>query len=288
MHEQEAISEESIGLNVPYLVVLAGESVGRVIRLEPDAKMRAGRTRQCELFFDCENISREHAVFEMDEDGHATVCDLESTNGTLVNGKKVRSALLKDGDRICLGDVILRYSYKDDLEFDFQQDLYDKATRDPLTGVFNKRYFLEHLHKEFAFHERHEMPLSLFILDLDNFKSLNDTYGHVNGDIVLKSLAKEVKSCMRQEDVFARFGGEEFVALFRCTPRDTALAIAEKLLQLICSMKFATSSLEFSTSATIGVITYENRNFDAPDDMLMAADRNLYKGKSAGKNRVVG
>ena len=273
---------------VPYIVVLAGDSVGKVIKLDPDKPMRAGRVRDCEICFDCENISREHLVLEVTDEGTTRLTDLGSTNGTLVNGKKIDSVILEDGDRICMGNVILRYSVKDNLEFDFQQELYDKATRDPLTGAFNKRYFMETFHKEFSFHKRQKMPLSLILFDLDDFKRLNDTYGHVNGDIVLKSLAREIMSCMRREDTFARFGGEEFVALFRFTPRTNALAITKKLLELVRAMQFSTPSVEFSTSATFGVASLEDDNYTTPDEMLMAADQNLYIGKNQGKNTVVG
>ena len=273
---------------VPYLVVLAGDSSGKVIRLRPNATFVAGRTRECDLCFDCENISRKHACFELDNLCNTTLRDLGSTNGTIVNGKKITTALLNDGDRICMGDIILRYSYQDALEFDLQRDLYNKATRDALTGAFNKRYFKENFHKEFSFHKRQNLPLSLIILDLDDFKKLNDTYGHVNGDIVLKSLAKEIISCMRREDIFARFGGEEFVALFRCTPHSTAITIANKLVELVNTMKFTTSTLEFNTTATVGLATLAEGNFNTPEEMLMAADRNLYVGKHSGKNMVVG
>ena len=273
---------------VPYMVVLAGESVGRVVRFDANKVLLAGRARHCEIYFDCDNISREHARFEVDAEGNTRISDLQSTNGTLVNGKKVDTTILNDGDRICLGNVILRFSLKDDLEFDFQQDLYHKATKDPLTGVFNKRYFMEAFYKEFAHHKRHTKPLSLLLFDLDDFKRLNDTYGHVNGDIVLKSLAREIVSCLRDEDVFARFGGEEFVALFRYTGRDSAMVVARKLLELVRSMRFATPTLEFTVSATIGIATLEDGNFETIEDMLMHADQNLYLGKSQGKNRVVG
>lgn len=273
---------------VPYLVVLAGGSVGRVVRLQSNAIMKAGRARTCQISFDCDNISREHVQFETDKLGNTTLSDLKSTNGTLVNGKRIDSILLKDGDRICMGNLILRYSLKDDLEYDFHQDLYDKATKDPLTAAYNKRFFMEAFQKEFAYHQRHNKPLSLLIFDLDNFKKLNDTYGHVNGDIVLKSTAREIMSCLRHEDLFCRFGGEEFVVLFRYTTREAAVNIAEKLKDLIAQMKFATPGVEFQVTATIGVATLENDEFETVDDMLMQADQNLYVGKSRGKNRVIG
>lgn len=273
---------------VPYVVVLAGESVGRVVRLEPNSSVVAGRARSCEVYFDCENISREHARFTISEAGATTLHDLNSTNGTLVNGKKVEARILEDGDRICMGNVILRFSLKDDLEFGFHQDLYDKATKDPMTGAFNKRFLMETLDKEFSYHLRHDKPLSLMIFDIDDFKRLNDTYGHMNGDIVLKSVSREITACLRFEDLFARFGGEEFVALFRFTTRENALRIAEKLLELIRGLEFATSTTKFSITATCGVATLEGGNFDKPEALLMKADQNLYIGKSRGKDQVVG
>lgn len=274
--------------SVPYMVVLAGEMVGRVVRLKLEASMRAGRVRACEIYFNCSNISREHACFKVDEKGQTTLVDLNSTNGTLVNGKRISERVLRDGDRISMGNVILRYSLKDNLEFDLQQDLYHKATRDPLTGAFNKRYFMEVFQKEFSYHRRHDKPLSLVMIDLDDFKRLNDTYGHLNGDIVLKSLSSEVIACLREEDIFARFGGEEFVAIFRYTPRENAIAVASKLLEMIQGMLFTSKSLEFTVSATIGVATLEGSNFESVEQMLMQADQNLYIGKNQGKNQVIG
>lgn len=274
--------------SVPYMVVLAGEMVGRVVRLKLGEAMRAGRLRNCEIYFNCSNISREHASFKVDKEGGTTLLDLNSTNGTLVNGKRVTEKVLEDGDRICMGNIILRYSLKDNLEFDLQQDLYRKATRDPLTGAFNKRYFMEVFQKEFSYHRRHDKPLSLVLIDLDDFKRLNDTYGHLNGDIVLQSLTDEVIACLREEDIFARFGGEEFVAIFRYTPRQNAITVANKLLEMIHGMLFTSENLEFNISATIGVATLENNNFDSIEEMLMQADQNLYIGKNQGKNQVIG
>ncbi len=273
---------------IPHLVVLAGDSIGKVVRLRRNHSLKAGRTRDCELCFDCDNISRKHASVEVDGEGKTTITDLNSTNGTLVNGKKIKEAILNDGDRICMGDIILRYSFKDNIEFDLQQDLYDKATKDPLTQTFNRRYFMDIFQKEFAFHKRQSLPLSLILIDLDDLKQLNDTYGHVNGDMVLKSLSREIMSCMRKEDILARFGGEEFIALFRCTPRKVALTIGNKLIELISAMNFSTPTLEFSTSSTIGLATLMDNNYETLEEMLIAADKNLYLGKEQGKNIVVG
>jgi len=262
--------------------------VGRVIRLIKNETMVVGRSRTCDIFLDCSNISRNHASFELDDKGNTAIVDMGSTNGTIVNGKKVKREFLVDGDRLCMGNVILRFSQKDGLEYDFQQNLYDKATKDPLTGVFNKRYFMETLNKEFSFHSRQDQPLSLMMIDLDDFKHINDTYGHVHGDTVLKELCKEINRSLRTEDILARFGGEEFVILFRKTPLDAAMGIAEKIWSLVRDMTFDTAEASFSVTITIGVATLAAGVPASPDALLMAADQNLYVGKKEGKDRIVG
>lgn len=283
----EEKTQQTASLNVPYLVVLAGDVNGRVIRLVPGRKMAAGRSRRCEVFLDDRNISRVHAHFTTDRSGQTTLEDAGSTNGTLVNGKRVDVAQLQDGDRICMGNVILRYSLKDDLEYVCQHDLFEKATKDQLTGIYNKAFFLDAFRKEFTYHRRYNKPLSLLMLDLDNFKKINDIYGHVNGDVVLRSVCREMSQCLRTEDLLARYGGEEFAVLFRNTGADTARRIARKLLQLVRSMKFSTPSAEFKISMTVGMATYLDENFDSMETMIIHADRNLYVGKRKGKNQVI-
>ncbi len=272
---------------MPYIVVLAGDSVGRVVRLDRNHAMVAGRTRRCDIYFNCENISREHVRFDIDAKGVVVLTDLESTNGTLVNGKKIDSLTLRDGDRICMGNVILRFSLKDDLDFDLQQELYNKATRDPLTNAYNKRFFLDYLKKEFAHHQRYEKPMSVVFFDLDDFKRLNDTYGHLTGDLVLKSLAREIGEVLREEDIFARFGGEEFVALFRNTDGDRAAVIADKLLEVVRRMEFATPLEAFKVTATAGIATLVGTNFENAETLLKHADDRLFEGKARGKDQVV-
>lgn len=273
---------------VPYLVVLAGETVGRVIQLGKSVSIEVGRSPACGVFLDCENISRSHARIDLDAQGEATVIDMQSTNGTMVNGKKVPRQHLLDGDRVCFGNVILRFSHQDGLEYDFQQSLYDKATKDALTGAFNKRFLMESLDREFAFHQRQGQPLSVLMLDLDDFKRINNNFGHVHGDIVLKEMCKALLKTLRKEDLLARFDGEEFVVLFRKTSRQTALEIAHKIWNLVSELLFETLEGSFRVTATIGVATLEGESFASADVLLMAADQNLYVGKKAGKNRIVG
>lgn len=273
--------------SVPYMVVLSGDTVGKVIRLKRYKTFKAGRVHECELCFDCENISRRHASLEVDGKGQTRISDLNSTNGTLVNGKRIKSVLLEDGDRVCMGDVVLRYSYKSTPALDLLEDFYNKATRDTLTGLFNKRYFMEDLKREFAFHKRQKLPFSILLFELTDIGPFSATFGEANGDIVLQSMADEIRKSFRREDTLARLGGEEFGALFRCTSRTVAVNIGQKLVDLIHNTKFTTPAREFSTGITLGLVTLENDNFQSAEDMLLAADRNLLRGRAEGKSMVI-
>jgi len=280
----ESIKRE---LSIPYIVVLAGDQVGRVVRLHRGNDYIMGRQRSCDIFLDDANISRKHAVLKVSSQGIAQLADFGSTNGTRVNGKKIKEQQLFDGDRISIGNFVLKFAFKDDVEFLFQNKLYEKATKDTLTGIYNRAFFLDVMQREYHFHKRTKKPLSLLFFDIDNFKLINDTYGHLSGDMVLKIFTKEILGGLRQEDIFARYGGEEFVALFSDTKLNDAVQIAEKLRTITESIDFETEETVFKTSVTIGVVTFQNGNYESIEAFMQAADELLYLGKGQGKNRVV-
>src|SRR5262249_35562882 len=153
-----------------------------------------------------EGVSRKHARLTTNGT-EVHLEDLGSANGTFVNEQplKVRR-LLEDGDKIKLGSTtIIKFSYSDEIEESFQRRMFEAALRDGLTRAYNKKYLLERLDKELAFSLRHGTPLTLFLLDADHFKSVNDTFGHPAGDAVLVALAAIVQDTIRKEDVFARY-----------------------------------------------------------------------------------
>jgi two-component system cell cycle response regulator len=122
---------------------------------------------------------------------HFQLVDLGSTNGTYLNGIKVNVATLQDGDKIQIGaNTVVKFSIQDQLEEEYQRSIYESATRDGLTRIFNKKYFLDTLRKEFAYCLRHRVPLSLVMFDIDHFKKINDTFGHPAGDHVLQKVAR--------------------------------------------------------------------------------------------------
>lgn len=166
-----------------------------------------------------------------------------------------------------------------------QEKLQEQAVRDPLTGLYNRRYLDDVLTRELTRCQREGQPLSLMLIDLDHFKQINDTYGHQAGDEVLRQLAAMLRSAARSSDVACRFGGEEFVLLLPNMPQPMARERAEQW-----RTRFAASSIsfgEFRMQATlsIGIATYPGDG-TSPQALIHSADRALYRAKTEGRNRV--
>jgi two-component system, cell cycle response regulator len=214
--------------------------------------------------------------------------DLGSTNGTQVNGESVKSRILSDGDRIQIGSVtILKFSYHDTIEERFQEHLYNSATRDMLTHAFNKRFFDEQLRREMSHSARHGAALSLMLLDIDHFKTVNDTFGHLAGDVVLREVAARIAATLRVSDVFCRIGGEEFGVLLRETPQQGAEILAERLRHLIEQATLVYGDATIRVTVSLGIAVYDRAAHPAPNAFLDDADKCLYQAKQKGRNRVV-
>jgi diguanylate cyclase (GGDEF)-like protein len=180
----------------------------------------------------------------------------------------------------------MKFSYQDSLDEALQKNLYESATRDPLTGVHNKKYFAEALEKEFKFSSRHDNALSLLMIDVDHFKRVNDMHGHLVGDNVLSQLATLLAGTIRSEDLFARWGGEEFIVLLRRCPRANAVEVAERMRQLVAGMTFRACDPALRATISIGVASYSRGLHSDFEALVRAADDQLYRAKNAGRNRV--
>jgi diguanylate cyclase (GGDEF)-like protein len=167
-----------------------------------------------------------------------------------------------------------------------QVALQEQAIRDALTGCFNRRYFDETLERELSRARREGYPLALLMLDLDHFKQINDTYGHQAGDEALKMLVETLKPDIRQEDVFCRYGGEEFVVLMPRMPLAIAADRAERWRQMIADICFKFGNFDLRFTASIGVASYPEHG-KVPDELTQFADLALYIAKHEGRNRVV-
>jgi diguanylate cyclase (GGDEF)-like protein len=193
---------------------------------------------------------------------------------------------------------MLRFAIVDDREEELQRRLYESSTRDALTRAYNKKYFNERIVAEIAHARRHQSKLtphagpaglSLVMLDLDSFKDLNDTYGHLAGDLVLRVVAAQLMRLLRVEDVLARWGGEEFAILVRSTPRADAARLAERMRTSLEQLAVPTKTGDkLSITGSFGVASLDELGEEAtPNELVALADSRLLQAKSAGKNRVV-
>lgn len=265
-----------------------GPFLGRRFTLH-GVEMVVGRLDENQIALDTESVSRRHARLVPDGTGWA-VEDLGSTNGTWVNDERVTRRLLVDGDQVRFGGVIAKFLSGDNLEAGYHEEIYRMSVIDALTGCHNKRYFLEFLEREIAGASRHCLPLTLVMFDLDHFKRVNDTHGHLAGDAVLKEVGRRLRPRMRREDLLARYGGEEFACVLTKTAQAGALVFAESLRQLICREPFAHEGLSLPVTISVGVAELVTTQSDPshPDELIKRADDRLYEAKRTGRNRVVG
>lgn len=278
-------------------IVIAGGTVGQMYKLTK-TDFYIGRANDAEIRVDDEGVSRKHARVSTTPNQQVIIIDLGSTNGTYVNGAKVAEQVLRDGDKVQVGSTtILKFQYQDALEESFQRKLFDSAVKDGLTGIYNKKYFIDRIDTDFAYAKRHRAPLTLMIFDIDHFKTINDTHGHPAGDTVLRELAALVKRTVRNEDVFARFGGEEFVVLMRDVDDMKALVLAERLRRLVEAASFEHDGKRIPITISVGIGTLvtpaegqpaQNPPIAEAADLVNRADQYLYKAKRGGRNKVEG
>lgn len=169
-----------------------------------------------------------------------------------------------------------------------------QAITDGLTGVFNRGHFLELCHHELNARSRSKAPLSVALLDIDRFKSVNDTYGHAAGDETIRVIARTLEENLRQSDVVARWGGEEFSLLMPRTSAENARALADRLRKMIEAVTIRDCTACFCVTASFGVATLEGANptpskagCDPIDKLFKSADDALYEAKANGRNMVV-
>jgi diguanylate cyclase (GGDEF)-like protein len=269
------------------LTVLTGIGAGQVFALDGTDHV-IGRGTEADLWVEDGGVSRRHARISCRSDGRYFIEDLGSTNGTFLGAQRVDVVEIRTGDRIQLGPhVILRFAITDDAEEELQRRLYESSTRDALTRVYNRKYFNERLTAEVAYSRRHKVKLAVMLLDLDDFKAINDTYGHLAGDMVLRIVSAQIQRLIRVEDLLARYGGEEFVILARSTGKTEAERLAERIRQAISELEIVVDDRKHHVSLSIGVAALPDV---APEggaqELLALADARLYRAKADGKNRV--
>jgi diguanylate cyclase (GGDEF)-like protein len=167
-----------------------------------------------------------------------------------------------------------------------QEQLRDQASRDPLTGIWNRTAVFEVLRREVARSERESSPLAVAMADLDHFKNLNDTYGHMAGDAVLREATRRMSTCIRSYDAIGRYGGEEFLVVLPGCDEQSAAGRAERLRGAIVNKPFDTSEGRITVTCSLGVASTSNGANGDVESLLRAADAALYRAKANGRNRV--
>ena len=274
-----------------YFTVITGANFGCVFLLDK-ADTVVGRSDDADIQIDDEKVSRKHLKISLvQSDGQdngpirALVSDLNSTNGVFINGARVHKQELRNGDKLRIGNTILKFEVKDCLDVSYHDKLYQQATKDPLTGLSNRNYLQNELSKFISIGFRYNRVFSMMMLDIDFFKMVNDTYGHAVGDNVLKMVADVLLSNKREQDIAARFGGEEFVVLLPETALDGAVAVAERIRIAIENCNLTPLGCQHTVTISIGISEFPLHGMKA-EELVKCADEALYEAKANGRNRV--
>lgn len=254
---------------------------------------RVGREPGVEVEVGDDTVSRVHAMilFEnIDRPNEEPLCilhDNKSRNGVFLNGKKLdKPTALRNGDRFFVGNTCLAYFLRTELEISTDQKLRSLATTDSLTGLMNRGYMAIQFQREMDRARRYMRPLTIVMIDLDDFKKVNDAHGHHVGDQVLEHIAKLLILKIRVHDLAARYGGDEFTLLLAETNAQGGVVIAERLRKTIESQQFSIPGLSLGVTASIGLAEINLLEEESIEKLVQRADMALLEAKNRGKNRV--
>ena len=266
--------------------IYPADVVDGMLLIETD-ELVIGREAGADLMLPDNSVSRKHAVIRRTEEGFE-IEDLGSTNGTFIGGQQISQTLLNSGDTIRLGSFLFKFLSAGSVESQYHETVYSALTRDALTGTMNKRYLLETLSRSIATAVRQKHPVTVVMVDIDHFKGVNDTYGHLVGDEVLREFGRRVGEASREDDLLARYGGEEFCMLLSATDMNEALEVAERCRKAVCDQPFETAAGPLEISASFGLACLDPDHSETGLELINRADGKLYEAKRAGRNRVCG
>jgi diguanylate cyclase (GGDEF)-like protein len=257
------------------------------IPLERD-QVIIGRAIEADVRLNDSRASRLHARISsiLDPQTNETsyrITDLGSTNGTLVNGELITEESLSDGDKIVIGDHLFRFDMLDEIDREFQQQIHRLIAHDELTGLLTSKSFFSELRREAARAEADSRPFCVLMMDLDHFKEVNDTYGHLVGSKTLEETGRVIKEALRAGDVASRFGGEEFAAFLLAAER-VRIAVAEEEFP-VTRINSPDGKTTHRITISIGVAAFPDDATD-PIHLVELADSALYRAKRSGRNRI--
>ena len=261
-----------------------GTFIGRKYPVNKGSTL-VGRDPGLDITVQEDSVSRRHAELIFDGDS-LQVIDLESTNGTFINDKPIKNKTASHGDMIRFGNIIFKYIPAGSIETVFHDELSNLAHLDGLTGSFNRKYILDYLETEVKRCQKLELPLSFIMFDFDHFKDINDTYGHLMGDYVLKETVKLVREkVLRAADVLGRYGGEEFCVIMSEAAIRTAVDVAERVRKAVEKHEYIFDGKKINITISAGVASTSKAS-DTSKMLIDTADKALYRAKESGRNRV--
>src|SRR5690606_11404525 len=273
---------------LPVLVVLYGSQVGRRYLLNESGLVLGRRSDRASLVVPGDRqISSAHCRFENGrEPGSWQVIDQQSTNGTHIGGKPITTAILRDGDRIVVGDTLLKFTFHDELEEDFHRQVDQFMNIDDLTGLPVQRVFQQRFAEALDEGTRRRQPLALFMMDMDGLKAINDRHGHLMGAHVIGTVGRRLGALIQaQQGVCSRFGGDEYSAFVPAIEPDAALELGERLRCAVAGTAIERQGAVAKPTISIGV-AFRGLHGDSTNELTRAADEALYRAKAAGRNRV--
>ena len=286
--EESVISKKLKESTPPSLVVILGPEhmMGRHWVLNKP-EITIGRSRRNDICIQEPSISKTHLFVNISDDEEISIIDKVSTNGVIINDKsleKEKEAALNDNDQIKIGNVVLKFLDRGNLEILSIAKSFKRAFQDELTKLGNRALLECRAPEIFRLSKQHNYPLSVIIFDIDHFKNINDTYGHLAGDFILKEVAQLTQSCFRSKDLLARSGGEEFCVILNSTLK-RSLEAAENVRKKIDEYKFQLESHKINLSISGGISIYNDKD-EKWFDIYQRADKGLYQSKSGGRNKI--
>ena len=278
----------------PALVFLSGELIAVPIPLEREDVIM-GRALEADVRVNDTQVSRQHAKITTIANGaknaaEYVLTDLDSRNGTFLNGRRIRRETLQNGDKISIGETILRFDLLDEIDREYQRQIHRLISHDDLTGLLSSRSFFSELRREAGRATAENRPFCVLMMDGDNFKGVNDKYGHLTGSKTIEEIGFSIMTNLRSGDAAARFGGDEFAGFLLDAELPQALIAAERMRASIESYEFsivrqAAVRETHHITVSIGVASFPTDSSD-PIELVEMADSALYRAKREGRNRV--
>ena len=278
----------------PALVFLSGELIAVPIPLERE-EVIMGRALEADVRVNDTQVSRQHAkvtavVNETKKVTEYILTDLDSRNGTFLNGRRIRREVLENGDKISIGETILRFDLLDEIDREYQRLVHRLISHDDLTGLLSSRSFFSELRREAGRSTVENRPFCVLMMDGDNFKGVNDSYGHLTGSKTIEEIGFSIITNLRSGDAAARFGGDEFAAFLLDAELPQAMVAAERMRAGIESYEFSivrqgAARETHHITVSIGIASFPTDSSD-PIELVEMADSALYRAKRSGRNRV--